>query len=184
MWFSTIRVRRRITPLGRQRRQIYRTRWSAAAANDGFWCLNCVYNTGGRAEGDYTLTNRADYQGLELRAVSTNPADTVIEGAADPMALTATAQRAVRAVRMAGYNAKIINFTIRNGHTQTSGNISLEQSGGGIHAHWGIVSNCVITNRARADGGGFTYGHIYNSIVADNQADGVGIGDFWRWWRL
>lgn len=152
----------------------------AAAANDVVLVSNGVYNTGGRAEGDYTLTNRVLItKVLELRAVSTNPADTVIEGAADPDGINGNGAAAVRAVRMAGYNAKIINFTIRNGHTQTNGNISLEQSGGGIHAHWGIVSNCVITNcGARADGGGFTYGHIYNSIVADNQADGVGSGTF------
>ncbi len=150
----------------------------AAAAGDVVLVSNGTYNVGGRTEGAYTLTNRVLItKVLELRAVSTNPADTVIEGAADPDGINGNGPAAVRAVRLTGYQSKISNFTIRNGHTQTNGDITYEQSGGGILGHWPFVSNCVIENcGARANGGGFTYGYLYDSVVSNNQADGVGAG--------
>lgn len=150
----------------------------AAAAADVVLVSNGVYNAGGRTEGAYTLTNRVVIiRAIELRAVSTNPADTVIEGAADLDGINGNGPAAVRAVRVTVVGAKLNNFTIRNGHTQTNGDVTWEQSGGGILSHWLAVSNCVISNcGARANGGGFTYGYLYNSLVINNQADGVGAG--------
>ncbi len=150
----------------------------AAAAADVVLVSNGVYNAGGRTEGAYTLTNRVVIiRAIELRAVSTNPADTVIEGAADLDGINGNGPAAVRAVRVTVVGAKLNNFTIRNGHTQTNGDVTWEQSGGGILSHWLAVSNCVISNcGARANGGGFTYGYLYDSLVVNNQADGVGAG--------
>ncbi len=151
----------------------------AAAASDVVLVSNGTYNAGGRTEGAYTLTNRVLVtKVLELRAVSTNPADTIIEGAADPDGINGNGPAAVRALRLTVTGAKIVNFTIRNGHTQTNGDIAAEQSGGGILGHWPSVSNCVIENcGARANGGGFTYGYLYDCVVSNNQADGVGAGN-------
>jgi len=148
----------------------------AAAAGDVVLVSNGTYNVGGRTDGAYTLTNRVLItKVLELRAVSTNPADTVIEGAADQDGINGNGPAAVRAVRLTGYQSKISNFTIRNGHTQTNGDVTFEQSGGGILGHWPFVSNCVIENcGARVNGGGFTYGTLYDSVVSNNQADCAG----------
>ncbi len=92
-----------------------RTPWTRRRAATWFWCRTALITL---AAGQVAYTDQpgADCKVLELRAVSTNPADTVIEGAADPDGINGSGPAAVRAVRLTGYQSKISNFTIRNGH--------------------------------------------------------------------
>ena len=102
-----------------------------------------IYDTGGRAISG--LTNRAVIpNAVTLRAVSTNPSDTLIVGAPDPGTLS-YGPAAVRCVYMAA-NSRLIGFTLTNGYTMTTNQANSQ--GGGAYcasASSSIISNCVIT---------------------------------------
>ncbi|MDD5677196.1 MAG: hypothetical protein PHW60_04290, partial [Kiritimatiellae bacterium] len=110
-----------------------------------------------------------------IRAVSANPADTVIVGAPDPVT-GSNGPAAIRGYKGPCYGGSsyLIGFTITNGYTfATGGTAYLDQYGGG--AWGGVLSNCVIVgNMAKDTGGGRAYGPTYNSIIRNNTASGGG----------
>lgn len=138
------------------------------------WVTNGIYDKGGAVAtyGD-PISNRVwiiRYLNITIQAVSTNPADTLIAGAADPF----TGGVGTNAVRCCGvyYNwtgAKFIGFTLTNGYTRATGETWRERSGGG--GWYGWYSNCVIAgNTAHNSGGGLSYASAYDCEVRNNQA--------------
>lgn len=125
---------------------------------------NGIYNTGGRVHHG-ALTNRVVID-KPIRVVAINGhEDTVIEGSGP------IGDAAVRGVYL-GSNATLVGFTVRGGATRAIGDMTHEQSGGGIWAAPGsILSNCVIVScSANAYGGGVYGGHSINSFLHDNTA--------------
>ncbi len=73
--------------------------------------------------------------------------------------------------------ARLIGFTLTNGHTRASGDADLDQSGGGAWCESdGSLENCVIRNNVAAQlGGGARNGRLIGSTLRDNSAlDGGG----------
>jgi PKD repeat protein len=71
-----------------------------------------------------------------------------------------------------GNNAILSGFTLAGGHVlSSSGDISQEQSGGGVWCEpGGVVSNCVIAgNLANYYGGGAYQGTFYNCVMTNNS---------------
>lgn len=136
---------------------------------------NGVYNSGGLTQGTNSLTNRVVISNsILLVAVSTNPADTVIEGAPDP--LTTNGPAAVRCVRVTSAGVTIRGFTLRYGHTHTNDHVNNNQSGGAICADAEpVIANCVIaSNSANMYGGGLYYSKVYDSVICYNTANNGG----------
>jgi hypothetical protein len=71
-----------------------------------------------------------------------------------------------------GANAVLAGFTLREGHTRTSG-IASDLAGGGAWCEdSGTISNCTITaNTANNTGGGVYNGTVSRCIVSSNSAD-------------
>ncbi|HMP97960.1 MAG TPA: choice-of-anchor Q domain-containing protein [Kiritimatiellia bacterium] len=135
--------------------------WSTAATNiqdgidaaiNGITLLvsNGVYETGGRVAPGSLLTNRVIID-KPIKVWSVNgPHNTFIVGAG-PMG-----DAAVRCVWITN-GASLSGFTVMNGATRSSGDLSAEQSGGGLWAQSGLpdISNCILTgNTANNQGGG------------------------------
>ncbi|MDD5677166.1 MAG: right-handed parallel beta-helix repeat-containing protein [Kiritimatiellae bacterium] len=158
-----------------------------AVASDLVLVTNGVYDKGGKADPSTSLsTNRVfSPRTITIRAMSTNPADTVIVGAPDG-GTGGCGPAAIRGYKGILYSGAsyLIGFTITNGYTIASssggGTDYKDLYGGG--AHGGILSNCVIVgNRAQTTGGGMAYGSVYNSIIINNTASsggGVGVSAF------
>jgi hypothetical protein len=148
----------------------------ASKANDTILVTNGVYREGGRTYSTHGLMNRVMFpHTLTLRAVSTNPADTVIVGAADPDT-GGLGPKAVRGIQI-GHNGSgntITGFTITNGYTFATGVAYHEDSGGGIKGSVDsrvVVSNCVIVDcHAGNYGGGGAYLTIHASDVRNCSA--------------
>jgi hypothetical protein len=115
----------------------------AAAANDTVWVTNGVYNEGASINaGEYgadSNSNRvslADKSGIKLFAVSSDPADTLIVGVADPDVESGCGPKSIRCIYHSDYDmATISGFTITNGYTYGSG--------GGVSGYYintGIIS--------------------------------------------
>jgi hypothetical protein len=136
---------------------------------------NGIYATGGKVmAGD--LTNRVAVD-KAITVTSVNGyLPTVIEGAWDP--ISTNGPSAVRCVWLAD-GAVLNGFTLRNGATRTTGNITL-QYGGGIWcvSQNGLASNCLLTNNAAIYGGGISYGTLNNSLVIYNSASSFGGGAY------
>ncbi len=131
---------------------------------------NGVYREGGKADTD-GITNRVySANGVTIQAMSTNPWDTVIEGAPDPDT-GGLGPKAVRGFKgpLYGGTAYLIGFTISNGYTWASGGMDFKDRRGG-GANGGILSNCVVTGNAAIDGGGAGYLVAYNCIIQNNTA--------------
>jgi hypothetical protein len=72
----------------------------------------------------------------------------------------------------------LTGFTVTNGHTLTSGDSTLEQSGGGVFCAWDAeVRDCrIVGNSANWAGGGVAYGKLVNCTVTGNRAAAGGGG--------
>jgi hypothetical protein len=71
-----------------------------------------------------------------------------------------------------GSNSVLSGFTITNGHTRISGNLTNESSGGGIWCEAeGVVSNCLVIGNSANNGrgGGIYGGAVYNSTLMINE---------------
>jgi hypothetical protein len=145
---------------------------NTAVAGDTVLVTNGVYATGGRAVSG-SLTNRvAIDKAITVQSVA-GPAVTVIVGAAAPGG--GNGDGAVRCAYV-GTNAVLSGFTLTNGHTRASGDLTTERNGGGIWcADSGVVTNCVLTsNSASAYGGGAKGGTLYQCTLGGNSALGGG----------
>ena len=128
---------------------------------------NGVYASGGKTMAG-VLTNRVALD-KPITVLSINgAAHTVIEGGWDPVSTNGPA--AVRCVWLAD-GAYLAGFTLRNGATLSSGDLS-QRSGGGVWSASSnaIVSNCILTNNSAVNGGGVAYGVVRNSILTANAA--------------
>jgi hypothetical protein len=141
-----------------------------AAPRDEIVVTNGVYQTGARAV--YGTSNRvAVTKPVTVRSVN-GPAMTHIVGSG-PMGTAA-----MRCVYLAN-EAILAGFTLTNGATQTSGDRSTNQSGGGVWCEGlsALVSHCVLTgNSACEDGGGAYSGTLNNCAVSSNSAGIFGGG--------
>ncbi len=140
------------------------------AANPGDFIVvsNGIYQTGGRTVNGYLLTNRVVIdKAVTVQSVN-GPASTAIAGFRNAN-LPPTGIRCVCLTN----GAALMGFTLTNGATLTTGDISQGQSGGGA---WctdsGVVlSNCVFAGNAAARyGGGAFQGTVFNCTFTNNSA--------------
>lgn len=136
----------------------------AALAGDEILVTNGVYATGGRAVSG-TMTNRvAVDKAVTIRSVN-GPLVTIIQGrvgTTDAMRCSYLATGAV-----------LDGFTLTNGVTVTTGDLTFEQSGGALFCQSpaAIATNCVLTgNQARRYGGGAYSGTLQNCSLLGNAA--------------
>jgi hypothetical protein len=136
---------------------------------------NGVYGSGGVAIYGQ-MTNRVAFTG-GVRVLSVNgPGVTQIVGAPAPGGTT-NGDGAVRCA-YGGADSVLSGFTLTNGHTRTSGDLSKEQGGGGVWCEFGgVVSNCWITgNSAGRYGGGCYQGTLNNCSLTGNYSTDEGGG--------
>lgn len=135
----------------------------ASAAGDYVVVSNGVYNTGGRivygAETNRVVLTNA------INLVSVNgPTNTLIVGGIQ-----------MRCAYV-GSNSYLAGFTLTNGQTASSGDLTNEQSGGGAWCEpGGVVSGCVVVRNKMAGfnhglGGGIYGGTVWNSTILTNVA--------------
>jgi PKD repeat protein len=126
---------------------------------------NGVYQFGGRfANG--SLANRVAVTTPMLVQSINGAAVTIIAG--NPV----IGDNAARCVYLAN-GAMLDGFTLTNGATRSGGDVTMENSGGGVRCESAntIVSNCVIAgNLAYNFGGGVEGGTILDSIITGNAA--------------
>ncbi len=138
----------------------------AAAAGGNVVVSNGVYQTGGRTVPGSLLTNRVVIdKPITVESVN-GPEVTLIMGE------SVSGDAAVRCVWMTN-SSTLVGFTLTNGATRTSGDISTERSGGGVWAQStnAVVSNCTLTeNWASSDGGGSYGGTLNNCTLTGNSA--------------
>ncbi len=136
-----------------------------AQDNDTVLVTNGVYALSGLLiEG--TLGSRvAINKEITVKSV-TGPEETIIKGFGDINGGDA------RRCAYVGTNAVLSGFTLREGHTRTSGIVSDQQGGGAWCEDGGVVSNCIITaNSAYSAGGGVYKGTISRCTISSNSAD-------------
>jgi len=150
----------------------------ACAEGGTVWVSNGVYQTGGRPVPGFALTNRVVLpQSITVRALSNDPADTVIRGKKGSGALD-NGPDAIRCVYKAS-TGWLIGFTVTNGATLSmppgdNPAVEIDQRGGGIYSSWtkvpvGGVSNCVIIGNSSAGQGGGVYSvTLYDCVIAGN----------------
>jgi hypothetical protein len=164
-------------------------------ANPGELVLvtNGVYQTGGRAVYG-VATNRVTMdKAVTVQSVN-GPGVTMIQGSGG-----ASQTAGIRCAYLTN-GAVLIGFTLDNGSTRTSGNITNEMGGGGVwcESSSAIVSNCVFTrnyavqrggaafrgtlihcvvsNNAARFGGGVSFGVAQNCLISSNTAHSAGYG--------
>jgi len=147
----------------------------AAADGDTVLVAGGVYSTGGRAVFG-TMTNRVAIDKAITVESLMGPEVTLIEGAPSPGGGDGNDNGAIRCVYL-GTNAVLSGFTLTNGYTRTSGDYSVEQSGGGAWCESSAtLTNClVMANTAECEGGGVYGGTLFNCTLTDNSA-GLGGG--------
>lgn len=128
-----------------------------------------VYDCGGVALGG----------GLTNRIAITNVMDVVSENGPAGAQIVGQGPVGDNAIRCAyiATGARLIGFTLTNGHTRAAGDADRDQSGGGAWCEpGGTIENCVIQNNsANQFGGGVKNGQVRNSALRDNRAfDGGG----------
>ncbi len=138
----------------------------AALPGAGVVVTNGIYDSGGRSQTGATLKNRVCIEKpLTLQSVN-GPQNTLIVGKGP------VGSSAVRGVWL-GAGSMLSGFTVTNGCTASSGDIYLEQSGGGIwcEGNNAVISNCVIS-KCSADNyaGGVYLGTLYSSEMVGNTA--------------
>lgn len=123
-----------------------------------------VYDGGGRTVNG-SLTNRIAITNVVDVVSANGPAATLIVGQGP------AGDDAVRcAYVMTG--ARLIGFTLTNGHTRTTGDPDIDQSGGGVWCETGgAVEDCVVRNNAANQrGGGIENGTVRNTALQANDA--------------
>jgi len=130
---------------------------------------NGVYATGTRVTPGYLLSNRVVItSAITVQSVN-GPAVTTIMGGWDPA--TTNGPAAVRCAYMS--LGSLVGFTLTNGATRTSGDLSHDRSGGGVYG--GTLSNCVLRGNRAFEGGGASSAILNECVIADNRSiDGGG----------
>lgn len=151
----------------------------AAVAGGTVLVSNGVYQTGGRVVNG-SMSNRVSViKPLTVQSLN-GPAVTTIRGY--KMGASINGNSAIRCVYLTN-GATLAGFTLTNGATRTSGDIFLEQSGGGVccPSANATVSNCVIIgNAAYQYGGGVVRGTL-NNVILTNNAAAFGGGAYSSW---
>ena len=148
---------------------------SAVATGGTVWVSNGLYSAGATVTPGYALTNRVCItNAITVQSVN-GPAATFIVGAGPQGA------GAVRCVYMSA--GVLSGFTLTNGYTQTSGDVTYDQSGGGALLNsGGTVSNCLLTGCSTYRYGGGACcdngGTLNNCTLSGNSAYEEGGGVF------
>lgn len=118
----------------------------AAQPGDYVLVTNGTYTVGGALTPGYGLSNRLVIsKRVQVRSVN-GPDGTIIKGS--PGSNGGNDTNSVRCVYMTS-DASLSGFTLMNGYASSSGNISHDQSGGGLWLTAGCsASNCIITGCA------------------------------------
>ncbi len=131
---------------------------------------NGVYSRGGKAIVGL-MTNRVVLSpNMVVRSVN-GPAATWIVGAAGPNA-SGCGDGAVRCAYVMS-NTILSGFTLKNGHTRTSGDYIMEKYAGGVWCESGaMLSNCVLAGNSAFHGaGGANGGTLNNCTLTGNSAE-------------
>ncbi|HEY4416576.1 MAG TPA: hypothetical protein VGO57_12880 [Verrucomicrobiae bacterium] len=156
---------------------------NTASSGDIVLVTNGIYATGGKIV-DGNLTNRVVLD-KAITVISVNGwSKTIIQGAWDP--IMTNGPGAVRCAYLLANGAMLTGFTLQDGATRATGDISTAgplESGGAIFcnpnpAFNGIAANCMLSNNSAIYGGGIIYGTLNNSVVVDNWATQMGGGAF------
>ncbi|NCA82963.1 MAG: PKD domain-containing protein [Opitutae bacterium] len=131
------------------------------------------------ADGTYAEGGVPWPAGLTNRIAITNVMEVVSVNGPDRTAIVGQGPCGDDAVRCAyvASGARLVGFTLTNGHTRAAGDADLDQSGGGAWCEpGGILENCVIRNNVAAQrGGGIKNGLAQGSTLCANRAqDGGG----------
>lgn len=125
-------------------------------------------------DGVYEGSGVAVNGGPTNRVAITNVMDVISVNGPDHTLIVGRGPSGDDAVRCAyvAAGARLIGFTLTNGHTRTSGDPDLDQSGAGAWCEpGGTVEDCVIRNNAANQfGGGVRNGTVRNSSLSANRA--------------
>lgn len=148
----------------------------AAVEGDVVLVSNGMYSTGMRVTPGNSLSNRVVInKRITVRSVD-GPENTVITGMQSPYGGLSSA--AVRCVYM--FNGTLDGFTLSNGFTMNTGEITPDTSGGGLFAtNACVITNCIISyNSAFAGAGIMCAGKskIYNTVIENNYCPWLGEG--------
>jgi hypothetical protein len=130
---------------------------------------NGVYQSGGHAHPLSSLTNRVLVQNAILLKSVNGPTVTTIRGQGP------IGDNAIRCVYLTS-GATLEGFTLTNGATRASGDVTTEQCGGGVYGLLDIhgvstINRCIIANNiAEAEGGGVSGGLVNNTLLKGNSA--------------
>ena len=140
-----------------------------AADGDIVMVADGVYETGGLPAPSSALTNRVCIVKPILVKSVNGPTWTTIRGQGP------IGDNAARCVYLAG-GATLEGFTLTNGATRASGDVTTEQCGGGVYGLLdgngvSTITRCIIANNvAEAEGGGVSGGLVINSLLKGNSA--------------
>jgi len=137
---------------------------NVAIAGSTVLVSNGVYQTGGEAVSGGPTNRVVIDKPITVQSVN-GLAVTVIQGNPD-------SSNPVRCVYLANHTT-LAGFTLTNGTTATNGNMTFEQSGGGIWCESGgaNISNCLISgNSAAASGGGVFRGTLTGCVISGNTS--------------
>jgi len=149
---------------------------AATNAGDVVLVTNGVYDTGTTATPGYLCANRVVITNdITVRSVN-GPAVTIIKGA--EASGGGNGPDAVRGVFMSA--GVLSGFTVRDGHTRTTGDSAHDRFGGGVNmcGGSGIVSNCTLSGNAAYYGGGAYQGTLNNCRFSGNSATRNGGGSY------
>jgi hypothetical protein len=139
----------------------------AANAGDFIVVSNGVYNYGGRAVYGMATNRVVVDKAVTVQSVN-GAASTIIQGVGSSLG--------IRCAYLTN-GAALTGFTLTTGGSRSSGDLLLEESGGGIwcESSSAVVSNCVVGGNVAAQyGGGIYQGTLFNCIVTNNRAQNGG----------
>ncbi|NLB54965.1 MAG: hypothetical protein GX811_04230 [Lentisphaerae bacterium] len=128
----------------------------------GQWDVNSISNR--------VYINKA----VIVRAISEDPADTIIKGAPDEESDNGCGDSSIRGVELVA-GAQLIGFTVMDGYTRTN-TYGGGRGGGALLGNNAIVSNCVFIGNGAYVGGGVYGGSVYNCIIQENSSLNSGAG--------
>jgi len=140
------------------------TNGDTVLVSNGVYSVNGAVTPGGSVSNRIVVTNS-----VTVRSVN-GPIYTTITGQGP------CGNNAVRCAFLTN-NAVLSGFTLSNGCTRTTGNLSEDQSGGGVHASSAFITNCFITGCSAYYAGGAAYGGILNGCtITGNSSSNYGGG--------